>query len=145
MKQITTEHKGYEITYDESGDDWNCSLGCGKTLTGVKSLIDKHTADEEKFERFDAFFIEAYSGVKAYPNYSIVSVTSKVTYNECWVTGKDNSGNVRRRKVAAHNLYRVTPKSHESVKALKSLDDRLEKIRGEMSAAKDGFGSLYSE
>ena len=142
-EQIKVDYKGYEITYSESCDDWECSLGGRKTLKRVKSLIDKHTADEETFERFDAFFVETYSGVKAYPQYSVVTVTSKATYNTYWVTGKDNGGDVKRRKVAAHNLYRVTPDHQESVKTLKSLDVRLDEVRNEISDAKNGFKSLY--
>ena len=70
--EIKVEYKGYEITYSEFTNDWQCNVADKKnykkdSLAEVKIKIDEFIKKENAFDKIEAFYIgreDAYGGEK---------------------------------------------------------------------------------
>lgn len=86
-------YRGYEITYNENTEEWNCydinssysSSGSSPKLAAIKARIDKMLVDMRKAEAVEAFVINA-------------SASSEPSKTNCMVTeyvGTDRNGYTR--------------------------------------------------
>ncbi|MBN8997958.1 MAG: hypothetical protein J0H54_00830 [Rhizobiales bacterium] len=112
---ISTEHNGFEITYDEASDVWRSerlSLEA-PTLSALRRLIDQTNLEARRMDT--AAFLLDHSG------FSIVPVTVVLADGDgksAWVINRvEDPQRVRREKVSLHRLVADTPENRQRLLA----------------------------
>jgi hypothetical protein len=137
---IETTHNGHVIRYSENADEWVCSdLDVrGKTLSAIKTTINKVDADARRVANVPVIIVTQYSAHEF----------GKVTLIEngsAWVSiflRKGNGGKpdlTSRRKINLKNMVLDTPENRRLLAAAIELSKNVEDARVKAAEARENI------
>lgn len=125
---IRTTHNEHSIDYSEHRDEWECralSL-TAKTLSALKTLINKHDADLRRIDKVEAIYLDGYSYSK--PTKCIVTLIDDEKDGKVWVNTV-NGNSSRREKVEVNRIAPMTAETKSAIAKAQQADKDTEAAR----------------
>lgn len=138
MDTLKTQHNGIEITYNEKRNRWEFELRghelSAATLALAKAAIDKPPPkDKPPFTRCKAYTEHTWSG-DGFETVEVTSVAASQDWEptQYWIC----NSRAQRQKISRNDLYPVNEKNSALIAKILTLDNDLERLRGEREALK---------
>ncbi len=129
MSDISTECRGYKISFGDNSEEWSCSeltlYGFAK-LSTLKARIDKLFLDERKKSAVQCFEISGYHGAEITPATIVEFIATSggqkrsyggaepIKHKVAVVAQRKNSERAARRETELSSLMPDTPQAHEA-------------------------------